>query len=398
MDVTKHSQFFDERSPERRDLSQHRYHPPGGFSVHIHFSPRAEPRASTLGLAFAMAALVMLSGCSKQREQPKEQTSAPAAQEQAQLQQQPAVHPISIDGSSTVFPISEAVAEEFQKSHAARVTVATSGTGGGFKKLCAKEIAIAGASRPIKPSEVDACKATGVEYVELPIAYDGIAVVVNPQASWVDKMTVEELKKLWAPEAQGKVKTWADVRKGWPKQELHLFGAGVDSGTYDYFTKAIVGEEHKSRGDYTSSEDDNVLVQGISSDKNALGFFGFAYYVENKEKLKIVPIDDGVEENGSAPVAPSVESIEKGTYQPLSRPIFIYVGGADAQRPEVKDFVKFYLSSAGQKLVSEVGYIKLPSEAYALAQKRFDAFKTGSVFAGAGSKVGVTVADLLKAE
>ena len=239
-----------------------------------------------------------LTGCSKQREQtpPAASEGAPKGQEQAV--QQPAVRPISIDGSSTVFPISEAVAEEFQKTNAARVTVASSGTGGGFKKLCAKEIAIAGASRPIKPTEVEACKANGVEYIELPVAYDGIAIVVNPENNWVDKMTVAELKKLWEPEAQGKVKTWADVRKGWPKTEIHLFGAGVDSGTYDYFTKAIVGEEHKSRGDYTSSEDDNVLVKGISTDKLALGFFGFAYYHENKDKLKIVPIDDGDDDNG----------------------------------------------------------------------------------------------------
>jgi phosphate transport system substrate-binding protein len=210
-------------------------------------------------------------------------------------------------------------------------------------------------------------------------------------------MTVEELKKLWEPEAQAKVKTWADVRKGWPKTEIHLFGAGVDSGTYDYFTKAVVGEEHKSRGDYTSSEDDNVLVKGISTDKLALGFFGFAYYNENKDKLKIVPIDDGIAENGAGAIVPSVEAIEKGSYQPLSRPIFIYVRSSEAARAEVKEYVRYYLG-AGKKLVSEVGYIQLPSEAYELAQKRFDNLKTGSVFAGAGSKVGVTVADLLKAE
>jgi phosphate transport system substrate-binding protein len=349
-------------------------------------------------LTTRLAVIALLFGaCSKQRAQQQEPPTSAAATDQAAAPQKAATHPISIDGSSTVFPISEAVAEEFQKSHAARVTVASSGTGGGFKKLCAKEIAIAGASRPIKPSEVDACKAASVEAVELPVAYDGIAVVVNSENKWVDKMTVEELKKLWAPEAQGKVKTWADVRKGWPKQEIHLFGAGVDSGTYDYFTKAIVGEEHKSRGDYTSSEDDNVLVKGISTDKLALGFFGFAYYAENKDKLKIVPIDDGVKDNGDGAIAPSVESIEKGTYQPLSRPIFIYVGRSHAERAEVKDFVKFYLT-AGQKLVSEVGYVKLPEEAYALALKRFETLKTGSLFAGAGSKVGVTISDLLKAE
>jgi phosphate transport system substrate-binding protein len=347
-------------------------------------------------LVFAAFGL-LAPGCSKQREQSQETPSAESAQAAVEQAPKP-VRPIAIDGSSTVFPISEAVAEEFQKGNAARVTVASSGTGGGFKKLCAKEIAIAGASRPIKPSEVDACKAAGVEYVELPVAYDGIAIVVSTENKWVDKMTVDELKILWAPEAQAKVKTWADVRKGWPKQEIHLFGAGVDSGTYDYFTKAIVGEEHKSRGDYTSSEDDNVLVKGISTDKLALGFFGFAYYHENKGTLKIVPIDDGIADNGAGPIAPSVETIEKGSYQPLSRPIFIYVSRAEADRPEVKELVRFYLSAAGRKLVGEVGYIQLPAEAYALAQKRFDTGKTGSVFAGAGSRVGVTVAELLKAE
>lgn len=340
----------------------------------------------------SFAATVGFSGCSKQREAPKDET--PAATAQAVAVKPPAT--ISIDGSSTVFPISEAVAEEFQKTNATRVTVASSGTGGGFKKLCAKEIAIAGASRPIKPSEVEACKANGVDYIELPVAYDGIAVVVSTENKWVDKLTVEELKKLWAPEAQGKVKRWADVRSGFPKDEIHLFGAGVDSGTYDYFTKAIVGEEHKSRGDYTSSEDDNVLVKGISTDRLALGFFGFAYYAENKDKLKIVPVDDGNKDNGDGPIAPSVESIEKGSYQPLSRPIFIYVSRADADRPEVKQFIQYYLHQ-GQKLVGEVGYVKLPPQAYDLAQKHFDKLKTGSIFAGAGSKVGVTVADLLAA-
>jgi phosphate transport system substrate-binding protein len=345
---------------------------------------------ATLGIT---AVLGLLSACSKHREQPKEEAPATATQAVAAKPMQP----ISIDGSSTVFPVSEAVAEEFQKGNAARVTVASSGTGGGFKKLCSKEIAIAGASRPIKPSEVEACKANGVDYIELPVAYDGIAVVVSTENKWVDKLKVDELKKLWEPEAQGKVKRWADVRSGFPKDEIHLFGAGVDSGTYDYFTKAIVGEEHKSRGDYTSSEDDNVLVKGISTDKLALGFFGFAYYNENKDKLKIVPIDDGNKDNGDGPIAPSVETIEKGTYQPLSRPIFIYVSKAEAERPEVKQFVQFYLHQ-GQKLVSEVGYIKLPAQAYDLAQKRFDARKTGSIFSGAGSKIGVTVAELLASE
>lgn len=348
---------------------------------------------SKIAIALATATLSLVA-CSKQRAQQSSESASetPSAKSQAET-----VQTIAIDGSSTVFPVSEAVAEEFQKSHKARVTVAASGTGGGFKKFCAKEIAIAGASRPIKPSEVDACQKAGVEYIELPVAYDGIAVVVNPENTWVDTLTVDELKRLWSPEAQGNVKTWAGIRKGFPKQEIHLFGAGVDSGTYDYFTKAIVGEEHKSRGDYTSSEDDNVLVTGIATDKLALGFFGFAYYHENKGKLKAVAIDDGVKEDGAGPIAPSPETIENGTYQPLSRPIFIYVNRAEAARPEIKAFVSYYLNE-GRKLVREVGYIPLPEKAYELAEKRFAALKTGSVFAGTGSKVGVTVADLLKAE
>jgi phosphate transport system substrate-binding protein len=351
-------------------------------------APQEDCVKSKIAFVFALAALS--AGCSKHAAT----TDDTAHAAQPGMDQAAPSRPIAVDGSSTVFPISEAMAEEFQKGNKARVTVASSGTGGGFKKLCAREIAIAGASRPIKPSEVEGCKANGVDYIELPIAYDGIAIVVNKENSWVDQMTVEELKKLWAPEAQGKVKTWADIRSGWPKDEIHLFGAGVDSGTYDYFTKAIVGEEHKSRGDYTSSEDDNVLVKGISTDKHALGFFGFAYYKENEASLKIVPIDDGVKENGEGAIAPSHETIEKGTYQPLSRPIFIYVSKADAQRPEISDFVTYYVG-AGVNLVNEVGYIALPKSAYELAGKRFQARTTGSLFAGAGSKVGVTVADLL---
>lgn len=305
---------------------------------------------------------------------------------------------VTVDGSSTVYPISEAVAEEFQKGGGAKVTIGVSGTGGGFKKFCAGEVAITGASRPIKPSEVEACSKAGVDYVELPVAYDGLAVVIHPTNDWAGTMTVAELKKLWAPEAQGSVKKWSDVREGWPDKEIHLFGAGVDSGTYDYFTQAIVGVEHSSRGDFTSSEDDNVLVQGVATDPLALGFFGYAYVAENKGKLKTVAIDDGDPKNGTAPVAPSPETIKGGTYQPLSRPIFIYVSKKDAERPEVQAFVKSYLGATGQGLVGEVGYVALPPKAYELAQARFDKRVTGSVFEGRGSTVGVTVEALLAKE
>ena len=297
---------------------------------------------------------------------------------------------IAIDGSSTVYPITEAVAEEFQAKNDARVTIGVSGTGGGFKKLCGGETAISGASRPIKPSEVKLCAENGIAYIELPVAYDGIAVVVNPQNDWVDTITVPELKRIWAPESQGSVMKWSDVREGWPAEELHLFGPGVDSGTYDYFTKAIVGKEHASRGDYTSSEDDNVLVQGVANDKYGLGFFGFAYYSENRAKLKVLSIDPG----DGKPITPTITTVGDGTYQPLSRPIFIYISKAAAERSEVADFVKFYLSE-GRPLVQEVGYIPLPDTAYALAAARFDARTTGSIFEGTGSRVGVTVEELL---
>lgn len=305
---------------------------------------------------------------------------------------------IKIDGSSTVFPITEAVAEEYQKKDPnVKVTVGISGTGGGFKKFCAGETDISDASRPIKASEVDQCKGSKVDYIELPIAYDGIAVLVNPKNNWVDHLTVNELKKIWEPAAQGKIKKWNQIRPTWPDKEIHLFGPGVDSGTFDYFTEAIVGKSGASRGDFTASEDDNVLVQGIATDPSALGFFGVSYYDHNKERLKLVPIDDENDANGKGPVAPDYDSVVKGTYQPLSRPIFIYVSKKSAERPEVQQFVDFYLKN-GAALSKEVGYIALPDSAYPLAQKRFEKRVTGSVFGSKGAQVGVKIEDLLKKE
>lgn len=306
---------------------------------------------------------------------------------------------VKVDGSSTVFPITEAVAEEFQKTHAkVRVTVGISGTGGGFKKFCVGETDISDASRPIKVSEVELCTDNRVGYIELPVAYDGIAVMVNPKNDWVDHLTVQELKKMWEPGAQRKVIRWSQIRAGWPEKEIHLFGAGSDSGTYDYFTEAIVGKEHSSRGDYTASEDDNVLVQGIATDPLALGFFGLAYYETNKDKLKLVPIDDGNPKNGDGPILPSAETVKNSTYQPLSRPIFIYASKKSADRPEIVDFVKFYLT-AGRPLVREVGYIPLSDEVYELGLKRFERRVVGSVFGGkGGSQIGVTLETLLAAE
>jgi len=304
---------------------------------------------------------------------------------------------VSLDGSSTVFPISEAVAEEFQKvEKSIRVTVGISGTGGGFQKFCRAEIDISDASRPISATEVEACKKAGVEYIELPIAYDGIAIAVNPKANWADKITTAELKTLWAPDAQGKVAKWSQVRNGWPDREIHLFGAGVDSGTYDYFTEAINGKAKASRGDFTSSEDDNVLVQGISNDELALGFIPFAYYEENQSKLKLVPIDDGKAENGNGPLLPSADTIKNGTYQPLSRPIFIYVSRKANDRPEVQKFVDYYLKNA-ETLVREVGYVPLGAEIYALVADRYGKKTPGSAFVGKNT-VGVTLDQLLATE
>lgn len=280
---------------------------------------------------------------------------------------------IKIDGSSTVFPITEAMAEEFRREYPnVRITVGVSGTGGGFKKFCRGEIDIANASREIKQGEKQNCQQNNIEYQKLSVAYDGMAVVVHPENDWVDYLTVEELKKIWRPEAQDEIKRWSQIRPEWPDEEIHLYGPGVASGTYDYFTEAVVGESGSSRGDFTASEDDNVLVQGISTDKYSLGFFGYAYYEENQDKLKLVPID-----SGDGPVYPSVETVKEGTYEPLSRHIFIYVAKSSAERPEVSTFVRFYLKSA-PSLVKDVGYIALPDEEYEAQLEKFNEFAPSS--------------------
>jgi phosphate transport system substrate-binding protein len=300
---------------------------------------------------------------------------------------------IQIDGSSTVFPVTEAVAEEFQKvkKGKVKVTVGISGTGGGFKKFCRGETDISDASRPILKQEMEACKGSGVEYYELPVAYDALTVMVNPKNDWAGAMTVAELKKIWEPAAQGKVTNWNQVRPNWPNAPLKLFGAGADSGTFDYFTEAIVGKAKSSRGDFTASEDDNVLVQGIANDRNALGYFGFAYYVENQKKLKAVAVD-----GGKGPVAPSPKTVEDGTYQPLSRPIFIYVSKKSVDKSQVKEFVEFYLKNAAD-LVKQVKYVPLPANAYSLGLEHLKKGKIGTVFGGE-AEVGVKIEDLLKRE
>ena len=264
---------------------------------------------------------------------------------------------VSLDGSSTVYPISEAIAEEFLSvAPRVRVTVGVSGTGGGFKKFLSREIDINDASRTIKNSEVEEARANGIDYLEIPVAFDGLSVVVNPNNTWVDYLTVDELRMIWQPGSM--VDSWDDIRPNWPQLPIRLYGPGTDSGTFDYFTEAVNGESGASRPDYTASEDDNVLVQGISGDENALGFFGYAYYIENQDNLKIVPIDEG---NG--PVAPTAQSINDGTYSPLSRPIFVYLNTDSLVRPEVRSFVDFYIDNAAG-IANEVGYIELPEEMY----------------------------------
>ncbi|MDD2833438.1 MAG: PstS family phosphate ABC transporter substrate-binding protein [Methylotenera sp.] len=298
---------------------------------------------------------------------------------------------IKIDGSSTVYPITEAVAEEFQKATKTKVTVGISGTGGGFKKFCRGETDVQNASRPILQKEIDACKEAGVQFIELPIAYDAITVVINPKNEFAKKMTAAELKKLWEPAAQGKVKTWNQVNPAWPNTPVKLFGPGADSGTFDYFTEAIVGKAKSSRGDFTASEDDNVLVKGVVGDIGGLGYFGYAYYEENQDKLTAVAI---TQKSGKPAVLPSAETIQDGTYQPLARPLFIYVNAtAAAFKPEVKAYVNYYLEQS-KPLIEEVKYVALPANEQKAVIKHWKELKPGTGFGGK-AEVGVKIEELL---
>jgi len=302
---------------------------------------------------------------------------------------------VKIDGSSTVFPITEGVAEDFQKMKkgAIKVTVGISGTGGGFKKLCRGEIDIQDASRPILEKEMADCRAAGIEYIELPVAFDALTIVMNPKNTFLKAITVDELKKMWEPAAQGKVMTWNQVNPAWPNSPIKLFGAGSDSGTFDYFTEAINGKSKASRGDFTASEDDNVLVQGVAQDVNAIGYFGYAYYAENMNRLKAVPI---VEKAGKAAVLPSEASVLDGSYQPLSRPIFIYVNVKSLDKPEVREFTEYYMKNAA-KIAKEVKYVPLPAKAYTVGLDHIAKGKKGTVFGGK-NEVGVRIDDLLARE
>lgn len=301
---------------------------------------------------------------------------------------------VKVDGSSTVYPITEAVAEEFQKMKrgAVKVTVGISGTGGGFKKFCRGETDISDASRPITKKEMEDCRQAGIAYLEMPVAYDALTVVIHPRNTWAKSMTVTELKKIWEPAAQGKITKWSQVNPAWPDAPLKLFGPGADSGTFEYFTEAVTGKSKSSRGDFTASEDDNVLVQGVSRDVNGLGYFGYAYYIENKDRLAAVSV---MSPAGKA-VSPSMETVVNGSYQPLSRPIFIYINAKSAQKPEVKEFVEYYNKHA-EKLVKEVKYVPLPGKAYTYNQETLGKMRLGTKFGGE-NKVGLTVEQLMQME
>ena len=300
---------------------------------------------------------------------------------------------VKVDGSSTVYPVTEAVAEDFQKSVKGeiKVTVGISGTGGGFKKFCRGEIDVANASRPILKKEMEDCAKEGITYYELPVAFDALTVVVNPNSK-ITQLSVAQLKKMWEPDAQGKVSNWNQVDPAFPDAPLNLFGAGSDSGTFDYFTEAINGKSKASRGDYTASEDDNVLVQGVSRDVNAIGYFGYAYYAENQGKLKAVAI---VNSKGEA-VLPSEKTVIDGSYNPLARPIFIYVSAKALERAEVRQFVDFYMKNA-PALTSEVKYVPLPAKAYEANMEHMKSKKLGTVFGG-HADVGVTIEELISRE
>ena len=302
---------------------------------------------------------------------------------------------VNIDGSSTVYRITEGIAEDFQKAkkNAIKVTVGISGTGGGFKKFCRGETDISNASRPILAKEMADCKAAGVEYFELPVAFDALTIVVNPKNSFLKEISIAELKTMWEPAAQGKVMRWSQVNPAWPDAPLKLFGAGADSGTFDYFTEAVTGKSKSSRGDFTASEDDNVLVQGVAQDTNALAFFGYAYYAENTTRLRAVPI---VEKAGKGAVLPSETTVLNGSYQPFSRPIFIYINAKSLDKPEIKEFVAFYMKNV-TKIAKEVKYIPLPQKAYDINLEHLAKGKKGTVFGGV-AEVGVTIEALLARE
>jgi len=299
---------------------------------------------------------------------------------------------IKIDGSSTVYPITEGIAEEFQKATKIKVTVGVSGTGGGFKKFCRGETDVANASRSITKQEMEACGQQGIKYYEFPIAFDAMTVVINPKNNFVKQLTVQQLRTMWEPAAQGKITHWNQIDPKFPNQRISLFGPGADSGTFEYFTEAVVGKSKASRGDFTASEDDNILVKGVSTNPFGLAYFGYAYYEENKSKIRAVPI---VNKDGQA-VYPSEKTVMDGTYNPLARPIFIYVNAASVGKPEVKRFIDFYMKNAAD-IIREIKFVPLPEKVYQANLENLNRGRIGTVFGG-HARVGMTIDELVNAE
>lgn len=344
------------------------------------------------GSVVALSLFVLLAGCSSPASD--EVSSGVTSATEDSQPQEATTQSISIDGSSTVYPLTNEAVEEYQfeKEDEPRFTVAFSGTTGGFRKFCAGETDISNASRPITTEEMATCKASGVQYIELPVAFDALTIVVHPDNTWAQDISVDELKRLWEPAAEGKITTWNQIRPNWPNEPINLYGAGEDSGTFDYFTEAIVGESGASRRDYTASEDDTVLVQGVADDRNGLGYFGYAYYEEAQNKLKALEVS-----NGGAPVLPSREAVSNNEYRPLARPLFIYVNVQSLQEnPGIREFVEYYLTNAGN-LANVVGYVPLPDETYTVVQANLLNNKVGTAFAGK-AQTNLTLDELLQKE
>jgi phosphate transport system substrate-binding protein len=340
-----------------------------------------------LGSAVALLLLATTVGCAKKAD-PIEEKPTPA----------PVVHPpILMDGSSTVHPISEGVLALYASRLVTDVDLKFSGTGGGFKLFCRGKTDVNSASRPISPTEIELCKASGVDFIELPVAFDGVVVVVAKENDFVQNLRVSDLKKLFSPEAQGTLTSWEQLRGSFPDKPIELYGPGLDSGTFDFFTSAILGESGKSRADYKASEDDEELANLVAKSPSALGYFGLSHYLKNRDRLRAVAIDDEVAENGKEPVGPSLATVQSGEYQPLARPLFLYVSTKSAQRPEVADFVNFYLRSA-RLVAPDVGSVGLSPDLLDLSVKRFDRRVTGPVFGGLSDVIGLSLADLMQAE
>ncbi|HEY9803528.1 MAG TPA: PstS family phosphate ABC transporter substrate-binding protein [Leptolyngbyaceae cyanobacterium] len=337
-------------------------------------------------IALALGIFAVVSGCTAT----SNQTQQPSNVTEVANSTVTSTATITVDGSSTVYPITQAIAKEFQANNNVKVQVNISGTSGGFAKFCAGQTNISNASRPITQAEMAECNRNGIRYVELPVAFDALTIAVHPQNNWAKDITIAELKKIWEPGAQGKITRWNQVRASWPDRPLNLYGAGKESGTFDYFTEAVTGKAKASRSDYTASEDDDVLVAGIAKDPNALGYFGYAYYEENQNKLKALPVD-----SGKGAILPSRQTVEKSQYQPLSRPLFIYVNPWSIQnKSAIYQFVDFYIKQAPKTAIA-VGYVPLPSEAYQINYVHLHQGKAGTVFAGK-AQLDLTISELLR--